>query len=226
MKRELSADVTYIHGSLYYKGRLWIRDNDDLRKEVCEEEYDSKVAGHMGQDKTVEPIRRNFFWPKMNPYIEDYVRSCDSFQRNEAARHPRYRLLQLLELPYTPWQSIWMDFITDLPESNRCPSIWVIVDRFTKMAHFIPLRRIQTKGADLALLFLQNIWWLHGIPTDKVSGRDTWFTSQLWSELARLLGIRQTLSTTFHPQTDGQTERINQVIEQYIRTYTNYEQSN
>ena len=191
MNGEPRADVTYIHGSLYYKGRLWIPDNDDLRKEVCEEEHDSKVAGHMGQDKTVELIRRNFFWPRMNPYIEDYVRSCDSCQRNKAARHVRYGLLQPLELAYAPWQSISMDFITDLPESNGCPSIWVIVDRFTKMAHFIPLRKNQTKGADLAPLFLQNIWRLHGIPTDIVSDRDTRFTSQFWSELARLLGIRQ-----------------------------------
>ena len=82
-----------------------------------------------------------------------------------------------------------MDFITDLPESNGCTSIWVIVDRFTKMTHFIPLRKNQTKGAHLAPLFLQNISWLHGIPTDIVSDIDTRFTSQFWAELARLLGI-------------------------------------
>ena len=147
----------------------------------------------MGQDETVELIRRNFFWPKMNPYIEDDVRSCDSCQRNKTARHGGYGLLQPLDLAYVPWQSILMDFITDLPESNGCTSIWVIVDRFTKMAHFIPLRKIQTKGADLAPLFLQNIWRLHGIPTGIVCDGDTRFTSQFWSELARLLGIRQRL---------------------------------
>ena len=119
-----------------------------------------------------------------------------------------------------------MDFITHLPESNVCTSTWVIVDRFTKMAHFILLRKNQTKGANPAPLFLQNIWRQHIIPTDIVSNRDTQFTSQFWSELARLLGIRQRLSTVFYLQTDGQTERINQVIEHYIRTYSNYEQSN
>ena len=102
MNGEPSADVTYIHGSLYYKGRLWIPDNNDLRKEVCEEEHDSKVGGHMGQDKTGKIIRHNFFWPKINPYIEDYMRFCDSCQRNKATRHARYELLHLLELAYAP----------------------------------------------------------------------------------------------------------------------------
>ena len=212
MEGNPSKHVTYQHGSLYYPGRLWIPEgsastrpkSDDLRKEICEAEHDSKIAGHMGQGKTIELIRRNFFWPGMDAYIEDYVRSCDSCQKNKAARHARYGLLQPLELPHAPWQSISMDFITDLPTSPPdtgdgvsagYTSIWVIVDRFTKMAHFIPLKKHLTKAADLAPIFLRHIWRLHGLPQDIVSDRDARFTSLFWAELLRLLGIRRRMST-------------------------------
>jgi len=97
-----------------------------------------------------------------------------------------------------------MDFITDLPLSNECDQLWVVVDRFTKMAHFVPLK--EKTAADLAVIFAREIWRHHGIPTDIVSDRDSRFTSETWKEFLGLLGIRPRMSTAFHPQTDGQTE--------------------
>jgi hypothetical protein len=133
-------NIAYLHEALYYKGSLWIPAKDDLHKMICEVEHDSKVAGHMCQDKTIEIIKSNFFWPGMDKYIENFVRSCKSYQYSKAPRYACYGLLSPLELAYAPWESISMDFIVDLSKSNRYTQIWVIVDRFSKMAHLIPLK--------------------------------------------------------------------------------------
>jgi len=122
-----------------------------------ESEHDTRVAGHMGQDKTIELIRRNFWWPKMNERIIDFVRSCPECQKNKAARHQPYGLSSPLELPYAPWQSVAMDFITELPVSEKCDQLWVIIDRFTKMAHFIPLLQDGKTAADLAKIFAREV---------------------------------------------------------------------
>jgi hypothetical protein len=201
--------------------KLWVPK--DLIITVLESEHDSKVAGHFGQDKTIELIRWNFWWPKMDETIIDYIQSCDECQKDKTARHLKYGLLQPLELPYAPWRSIAMDFITDLPESSGCDQLWVVVDRFTKMAHFIPLQKDGKTTADLAKIFAREIWKLHGLPTDIVSDRDSRFTSTTWKAFIGTLGIKPRMSTAFHPQTDGQTERLNQAIEAYLRSFVNHE---
>jgi len=178
----------------------------------------------MEQDKTIEPIRRNFWWPKMNERIIDFVRRCPECQQNKASRPQPYGLSSPLELPYAPWQSIAMDFITELPVSDGCDQLWVIIDGFTKMAHFLPLRREGKTVADLAIIFAREVWKYHGVPTDIVSDRDSRFTSETWKELLRLAGIRPYMSTAFHPQTNGQTERLNQTIEAYLWVFVVKEQ--
>jgi len=117
-----------------------------------------------------------------------------------------------------------MDFITELPKSKECDQLWVIIDRFTKMAPFIPLR--EKTAADLAVVFAREIWKHHGLPTDIVSDRDSRFTSQTWNKFLELLKIRPRMSTAFHPQNDGQTERLNQTIEAYLRAFVSQEQKN
>jgi hypothetical protein len=127
-------------GLLFYENR-WVIPNDSaLRLRILHENHDSKVAGHFGQFKTIERTKQNFFWNKMEDDVRDYVHSCDTCQRDKVSRHKRYGLLQPLDIPYRPWTSISMDFITALPESEGYTQIWVIVDPLTKMAHFIPLR--------------------------------------------------------------------------------------
>jgi len=192
-----------------YRGKLlWVPKG--MVQRIMESEHDTKVAGHMGQDETIELIRRNFWWPKMNERIVDFVRSCPDCQQNKVSRHHPYGLTSPLELPYAPWQSIAMDFITELPVSEGCDQLWVVIDRFTKMAHFLPLGKEGKTAADLAVIFAREIWRSHSLPTDIVSDRDSRFTSETWREFLRLLGIRPRMSTAFHPQTDGQTERLNQ----------------
>jgi len=117
-----------------------------------------------------------------------------------------------------------MDFITDLPPSEERDQLWVVIDRFTKMAHFIPLR--EKTALDLAKIFAREVWRFHGLPTDIVSDRDSQFTSETWKEFLEILSIRPRMSTAFHPQTDGQTECLNQMIEAYLRAFVNQEQEN
>jgi hypothetical protein len=146
-----------MHRALYYNGRLSIPAKDDLRKMISEIEYNSKVAHHMGQDKTIEIIKCNIFFQGMNKYIEDFVHRCESCQCSKAPRHTCYGLLCLLELSYVLWQCISIDFIVNLPNSNGHTQISVIVDRFTKMAHLIPLDDDAQCSRDLAKIFISNI---------------------------------------------------------------------
>ena len=116
-----------------------------------------------------------------------------------------------------------MDFIVSLLESQGYSRIWVIIDRFTKMAHFIPLKT-QLPIQDLARTFLQEIWRLHGLPEEIISDRDSRFEGCFWDSLMKLLNVDVRMSTAYHPQTDGQTERVNQTLEQYLRNYCSYQQ--
>ena len=207
---------------LYRKNLLWVPKG--LVQRILESEHDTKVAGHMCQDKTIELIRRNFWGPKMNERIIDLVRSCPECQHNKASQHQPYGLSSPLELPFAPWQSIAIDFITELPTSDDCDQLWVVIDRFTKMAHFLPLRKEGKTAAELAVIFAREIWKYHGLPTDIVSDRDSRFMSETWKEFLRLLEIRPRMSTAFHLQTDGQMERLTQTIEAYLRAFVDKEQ--
>jgi len=154
----------------------------------------------------------------------DFVRSCPECQNNKASRHQPYGLTSLLELPYAPWQTIAMDFIMELPLWEDCDQCWVVIDRFTKMVHFLPLQ--EKTASDLVVIFAKVVWKFHGLPTDIVSDQDLRFTSEVWQKFLEIPGIRPRTSTAFHPQTDGQTERINQTIEVYLRAFLSWEQDN
>ena len=147
-----SDNLTVEDGNiLHYRGRLYIPKS--MIETILESEHYSKVAGHFGQDKTIELVRRNFWWPRMDSHIEKYIQACHDCQRDKYRRHRSYGLLSPLELPYAPWQWIAMDFITDLPRSNNCTELWVVFDRLSKMAHFIPLEADKENAADLARIF-------------------------------------------------------------------------
>jgi hypothetical protein len=139
----------------------------------------------------------------MDKTIIDYIQSCVECQKDKMACHLKYGLLQPLELPYALWRSMAMDFITDLLESSRCDQLWVVVDRFSKIAHFIPLQKDGKITADLAKIFAREIWRLHGLPMDIVMDRDSRFTSTTWKVFIGTLGIKPRMSIAFHPQTDG-----------------------
>ena len=193
------------------------------RVRVISECHDNLLAGHFGVAKTLELISRTYWWPQQWKLVKAFIKSCDICSRSKTARHRPYGLLQPLPVPDRPWSSISMDFITNLPPSGGHDSILVVVDRFTKMAHFIPCSKA-ISGAATANLILENVVRLHGLPDDIVSDRGPPFISRFWKRLFQILGTTTKLSTAFHPQTDGQTERVNQVLEQYLRCVVSYQQ--
>jgi hypothetical protein len=131
--------------------------NDTLHKMICEIEHDSKVASHKGQNKTIKIIKHNFFWLGIDKYIEDFVRSCESYQYRKALKYVCYGLVSLLELAYAPWLSVSIDFIVDLLKSNGNTQIWIIIDRSTKIAHLISLTNDSKLLKYLAKIFVFNI---------------------------------------------------------------------
>lgn len=194
--------------------------------------HSDRLGGHPGIRKTLERVRQHYAFPGMKKGVEEVVKECEICTKSKAARHKPYGLLEPLPTADRAWGSISMDFITKLPSSTtpdgtnvKYDSIWVVVDRLTKWAYFVPFRETTT-AEQLAYLFERNIVSQHGLPDDITSDRDKLFTSKFWQGLMKRLDVKSKLSTAFHPQTDGQTERLNQVIEQYLRCYINFEQDN
>lgn len=159
----------------------------------------------------------------MDADIKEYVSTCASCQRNKGNRHAK-GLLQPLSIPNRAWESMGMDLITQLPRTERGhDAIVVFIDRLTKMVHLVPT--VTAVGAEeFARLFVRNVWRLHGVPKEIVSDRDPRFTSAFWREVCRLLGTKQSMSTAFHPQSNGQTERTNSTLEAMLRHYVSREQ--
>ena len=194
-------------------GNVYVPEYGGARLEILRRHHDDPLAGHFGHARTLELIRRKYDWPKLPKDVREYVKTCTLCQQIKPARHRPHGQLQSLPRPERPWMDITMDFITDLPPSKKqgkaYDCILVIVDRYTKMTRYIPTRK--TIDADgLASVFFTKIFRHYGAPRSIVTDRGTVFTAKYWSSFCFLLKIRRRLSTAFHPQTDGQTERQNQ----------------
>ena len=161
----------------------------------------------------------------MRERIKWYVKNSNTCQRSKAVRHAPYVLLQPIEVPDQPWWSIAMDFITDLPKSDEYDTILGVIDRLTKMRHFIPCKK-DLDARQFATLFTQNIVRLHGIPWNIISDRGSYFSSGLWKQITEKWGIERRLSTAFHPQMDSESEITNAILEQYLPAYIKYQQDN
>lgn len=212
-------------GLLQYRGKWVIGATGDLRRQIFEELHNNGIGGHSGRQATLKRIRSYFYWPTINQNVGQWVRECSTCQqvKGETVKSPG--LLQPLAIPQEPWRDIAMDFITGLPKSKGSEVIWVIVDRFSRYGHFLALSHpITAKG--LAMVFFEQIYRLHGMPESIVSDRDSLFLSEFWQALFKLSGTRLHLSTAYHPQSDGSTERVNQCLEQYLRSMTSQNPKN
>jgi transposase InsO family protein len=190
-----------------------------LRHTLLHEAHDAPFSGHLGRHKTLQRLQQHYYWPYMDLSVREYTRSCPSCQRNKPSSQPPLGLLQPIPVPERNWQSVSLDLITCLPKtSSGHDSILVVVDRLSKMLHAIPTT-IHATSADLARVFHDNIFKLHGLPQQLISDRDTRFTADFWSSLFKTLGTKLSFSTANHPQTDGQTERANRTIEEMLRSY-------
>jgi len=216
-------------GLLLFDSRIFVPDYTsplgNLRLRILQEKHDHVTAGHFGQNKTLELVRREYTWPQLRLDVQKFIKSCVSCSRAKTPRHKPYGLLKQLPIPSRPWDSISMDFIKHLPTSNGFTSILVIVDRLSKQAVFIPTTD-ECDAKELARLFLINVFSKHGIPTHVTSDHGPKFTSHFFRSLGTLLDITLHFTSGYHPEGDGQTECINQTLEQYIQIYCNYQQDN
>jgi hypothetical protein len=204
---------------------------EELEEEVISNHHDDPLHGHPGIARTMELIRRHYEFPNMRDKVTKFIKNCVSCQQNKHSTHAQYGEAQAMEPPTAPWTNITMDFVTQLPPSKdpvteyTYDSIFVVVDRFTKYAEMIPFRHNYT-AQQLAHVFKDRIIRNHGIPESIISDRDKLFTSNHWTTLMAAMGTKKKLSTAYHPQTDGQTERVNQTMETYLRIYCNQQQNN
>ncbi|KZV51023.1 hypothetical protein F511_43983, partial [Dorcoceras hygrometricum] len=211
-------------GLLYTQGRrLYVPKWEDLRKDLIRECHDTKWAGHPGQKRTRALLESSYFWPQMRDQVELYVKTCLVCQQDKVENKQPAGLLEPLPTSEHPWDSITLDFISSLPKSDGFGSIMVVIDRFSKYGTFIPCPKDCT-AEEAARLFFKNVVKYWGLPKHIISDRDPRFTGRLWTELFKLLGSELHFSTSFHPQTDGQTERVNSLLECYLRHFVSANQ--
>jgi len=208
-------------GLLYTEdGILYVPDDLEIKRRILHELHDAPTGGHVGVTKTLKRLRERVYWYGMDRDVLQYVRSCVSCAAKPGHQLPAGQLVPL-PIPRRPWETISMDFIGPLPRTARYKdAVLVVIDKLTKMGHFIPTTT-QLSAKQTAELIFNEIVRLHGVPSNIISDRDPRFTSGFWKELWRLLGTQLRLSTAYHPQTDGQTERANRVVEDMLRAYVN-----
>ncbi|KAG1938716.1 retrotransposable element [Pimephales promelas] len=179
--------------------------------------HSSKLSAHPGVRGTIALIRQRFWWPTLVHDARRFIASCSVCAQTKAGNSPPAGLLRPLPVPTRPWSHIALDFITGLPASAGNTVILTVVDRFSKSAHFIPLAKLPS-AKETAQIMVNHVFRLHGLPTDVVSDRGPQFSSQFWKEFCRLIGATVSLSSGFHPQTNGQAERANQIVARILRS--------
>jgi hypothetical protein len=204
-------------GIFWFVSRLVVPKNKDLKKKILDEAHLSKFSMHPGSTKMYHDLKPLYWWTRMKREIARYVSECDTCQRIKASHLKSAGALQPLSIPSWKWDDISMDFIVGLPNTSRHhDSIWVIVDRLTKLAHLL-LVHTTDKAQKYAELYIDRIVCLHGLPRTIVSDRGAQFVARFWEQLQESLGTKLIRSLAYHPQTDGQTERVNQILEDMLR---------
>jgi hypothetical protein len=212
-------------GYLLLDDRIYVPDIDNLRTRVLQFKHDHILSGHFGQAKTLELVRREYTWPNIRTQVKEFCQSCVTCMRSKPQRHRPYGNLKQLPIPDRPWNSISMDFIEKLPSLSGYDTILVIIDRLSKQAIFIPTHDTIT-SVQLSRLFVMHVFSKHGVPSHVTSDRGSEFVSHFFRSLGDALDMKLHFTSGYHPEGDGQTERTNQTLEQYLRVYCNYQQDN
>ncbi|GAU40605.1 hypothetical protein TSUD_28110 [Trifolium subterraneum] len=205
-------------GLILYKNRIWLDPQSPFCSQLLEEFHSTPLGGHMGITKTLARLQANFFWEGMRNSVQQFVSTCPTCQLIKPETKKPAGLLQPLPIPTGIWEDLSLDFVTGLPTSHGFTAILVVVDRFSKGVHLgaLPAKFTAYK---VATLFIDLVCKHHGFPHSLVSDRDPIFISHFWRELFRLCGTKLRMSTAYHPETDGQTEVFNRVLEQYLRSF-------
>jgi hypothetical protein len=191
---------------------------DSMRTLIIAEHHDGALGGHQGCDRTAAAIKKSFWWRGLDKDVATHIARCPQCQRNKAATAKPGGTLRPLPIPERVWESVSMDFVTGLPVTKKGhDAILVFVDRLSKMTHFAATHTTCT-AEDTMLLFIDKVVKHHGLPTSVVSDRDPRFTGNFWRTALLQLNTKIKLSTAYHPQTDGQTERMNRVLEEALRS--------
>ena len=198
-----------------------VPDTGDIRRDILHELHDSQYAGHPGMERTRQAIARLFWWPTLRPDVEAYVRGCMVCQRDKGRSGKKLGKLLPLAVPGGAWESVSLDFVGPLPETSRGHNmILTVVDRFSKMARFLPCRS-DWNTEQVARLYVDRVFSMHGCPISIVSDRGPQFTSSFTTALCKLVGTKQFRSTAYHPQSNGSTERMNRVLGEMLRHFVN-----
>ena len=207
-------------GYLRFRKRLWVPNYEPLRTAIIQEMHDSVLSGHPGKNSTIAIVSRDFFWPNLQTTVKQFIRNCSVCGSNNIWRDRKQGLLRPLPVPEQQWQEISVDFIGPLPLSYGFDTIAVFVDRLGKGVILEPCKSTIT-AEEFAELFITAVYRHHGLPRAIVSDRGPQFIGQAWKRLCTLLRIERRISTAFHPQTDGQTERVNTEVTVFLRKFTN-----
>ena len=197
--------------------RMCVPEYGELKRDIMEEAHSSAYAMHPGSTKMYKTLKEHYWWNGMKKEIASFISRCLTYLQVKVEHQKPAGKIRLLPIPVWKWEKITMDFVTGLPRTQRQhDAIWVIVDRLTKSAHFLPIN-VEDSLEKLAQLYVDEIVRLHGVPISIVSDRDPRFTSRFWPSLQAALGTHLHFSTAFHPQTDGQSERTIQTLEDMLR---------
>ncbi|GJU80386.1 putative reverse transcriptase domain-containing protein [Tanacetum coccineum] len=204
-------------GVRYLNKHIWLPLFGGLRDLIMHESHKSKYSIHPGSDKMYQDLKKLYWWPNMKADIATYVSKCLTCSKVKAKHQKSLGLLQQPEIPEWKWEKITIDFVSGHPRTpSGYDSIWVIVDRLTKSAHFLPIKKTNSMEK-LTQLYLKEIVCRHGVPVSIISDRDSRFASGFWRSLQKALGTDVNMSTAYHPKTDGQSERTIQTLEDMLQ---------
>ena len=192
---EVVGPWLFQEGVLFFKHRIYLWEQSPLITSIIEEIHSSTHEGYL---KTLQRVRSIFYWKGMKKHVKKFIQQCDVCQRNKVENLSPVGLLQSLPIPTQVWSDISMDFIDGLPISHGKTTIFVVVDRLSKYAHFVPISHPYT-AVGVAQVFFEQIFRLHGMPQSIVCDRDVAFTSALWKELFQLQGTHFNFSSSYHP---------------------------
>jgi transposase InsO family protein len=223
-KIDISECVLDESSLIRFRNRIWVPNHEPCRTRIMREAHDSPATGHPGKNAMYGIVARTYYWPNMTSDMSRYINNCEACGSSRVWKERRQGLLKPLPIPDRIWSEISMDFITGLPISSGCTNVLVITDRLSKGVVFIPMEKITTEAT--AEAFIQYYLPYHALPRAIVSDRGDQFVGHMWKRICTVLKIRRRLSTAWHPETDGSTERMNQEIEFFFRIFCDWDQGN
>jgi hypothetical protein len=216
-----------IENILFFKKKLWVSEFDQLKLNIIKKIHDQSTSEHLNMRRTCKYLSKWYYWSQMRNSVERYIRNCHVCKKSKTSKNKYFDLLNLLLILDRSWTDIIMNFVIELFDSKEFNAILMIVDRLTKMHHYIFYVAAEENISveEIARLLINHVWKLHELSSTIISDRESQFISLVWKSMCRALKIDVKLSTTFHSKTDDQSEIANQEIKRYLRNYCNYQQN-